>query len=292
MGKNLAAKFLEYARQNGADNLIIAGEPEAMTLDYYRPGETAQRLNLPRRLEAEFLAGLRRLLSIRPAELPNQTYRKLSFPTGELNIEVTIRPTEKQETIAIKFLNRSPKLWRLGQLGLKYADRKRVEAALRRSGLILIAGPAGSGKSATLYALLLALNSSAANLYLLSERPLFDIPGVNTLKPTAANWSSLLRHDSDMILADDLKDDSDLAGAARAAATGRLVIATITADGLIAAQKQWETLDLPKHLKNSSLRMIISQRLAKLERPPHKRGPADRQVIGRFEVWTPTGNAK
>ena len=150
--------------------------------------------------------------------------------------------------------------------------------------MIIVASPPGGGKSSTLYALLTAINDPAKNIYLLAKNPPYIIPGINLLDPTPNNWERIRKHDAEIILVDGLDEDWVLAQALATAATGRLVIGTLTAASGAEALKNLNRRIKPEELKTVNLKMIISQRLIKLKRPPNKQGARDRQTIGSFAL--------
>jgi len=196
---------------------------------------------------------------------------------------LTILPAENNERIIINLINRPKRLFRLNQLGLQTADLRDLKKILKlRSGLIIISSPPGGGKSATLYSLLNALKPPELNIYLLSASEL-DLPGINQIKPSALNWEKINNHDSDIIGVDDLNEDWVLTNAFKAAAAGRLVLGTMTAENVQEVQTKINQIKLPVKLKMASLRIIINQRLAKLKRPQPK-SKDKRTEIGLFEI--------
>lgn len=284
MGKKIIANFFNYAIQEGVNNLVIASRPNHVSLDYHFPGGERRNFVLPKKLEQNFLANLRQILAIAPGELITQKYCKIYDKNHHLAFYLTILPDDAGEKIIINIVNRPTKLWRLGQLGLRAADLRELKTALNaRSGLIIISSPPNNGKSATLYSLLSAINDPSLNIYLFSQHPELEISGVNPLAPTAANWEKVLQHDSEVIVADDLNEDWALKNALRAAATGRLVLGTLT------AASSWEVLakilkiELPLKLKLDNLKMIVSQRLANLKRAERKTAKKERRAINLKE---------
>jgi type II secretory ATPase GspE/PulE/Tfp pilus assembly ATPase PilB-like protein len=286
MSQKIITNLLNYAHQAGVSDLVITSQPEQIALDCYLPAGAQRHLTLPKKLEQEFFHNLRQILQIAPGELISRQYRQVATTAGEINLYLTILPDGNEEKIILNIINRPPQLWRLNQLGLRYADLRAVKKILSQpAGLVLITSPAGQGKSSTLYALLLELNDPSANIYLLAQHPPFTIPGVNLLNPTPANWERVRQHDSNIIFADSLDSAGALARAVNLAATGRLVIGTLTASDQRAALQQLDQLDLPKSLKSANLKMIISQKLSKLSRPANKQSASDRQLIGSFTLW-------
>jgi len=286
MSKKIITSFFAYAAKNGAKNLVISGQANDIFLDCHLPGGQTSRLVLPRKLKQEFFANLRQIMTIAPGELFTRKYQKINDKNGAWKYYLTVLPEGQNEKIIISLVNQPKKAWRLNQLGLKANDLKEVKKVInRRCGLIIISSPPNSGKSTTLYSLLPLLNQPTVSIYALDQDPIASFPGLNSLAPTPANWEKILQHDSDIILADDLDQDWSLAQACRAAASGRLVLGTLTADSPLAVLEKISALKLPKKFQSDNLKLIINQRLVDLPRPAYKNKPHDRRLIGSFKLF-------
>ena len=285
MSKKIITSLFAYAAKAGAKNLVISGQADGISLDCHLPDGKTQRLVLPKKLEQEFFANLRQIMAIAPGELFARKYQKISDKKGDWKYYLTILPEGENEKIIISLVSQPQKAWRLNQLGLQAADLKKLKKIVsRRSGLIIVSSPPNSGKSTTLYSLLPLLNSPAVNIYALDDNPNNNFPGVNRLAPTKTNWDKILQHDSDIILADGLEPGWALTNALRAAASGRLVIGTLTADSPLKVLEKIAALPLSNRLKLDNLKLIVNQRLVSLKRPARKNGAPDRQLIGSFKL--------
>lgn len=286
MSKKIITSLFAYATKNGAKNLVISGQANEISLDCHLPGGQTSRLILPKKLKQEFFANLRQIMTIAPGELFARKYQKINDKNGAWKYYLTVLPEGQNEKIIISLVNQPKKAWRLNQLGLKADDLKEVKKITnQRSGLIIVSSPPNSGKSTTLYSLLPLLNRSTVNIYALDQDPAASFPGLNSLAPTPTNWEKILQHDSDIILADDLDQDWALSQAFRAAASGRLVLGTLTADSPLAVLEKIAALKLPKKFQSDNLKLIINQRLVNLHRPTYKNKPHDRQLIGSFKLF-------
>lgn len=285
MSKKIITSLFAYAAQTGAKNLVISGQADKISLDCHLPNGQTKRLSLPKKLEREFFANLQQIMSIAPGELFAHKYQKITDKKGDWKYYLTVLPEGKQEKIIISLVSQPKKDWRLSQLGLKTADLKEIKNMIsRRSGLIIVSSPPNHGKSTTLYSLLPLLNHSAVNIYALDNNTPTNYPGLNQLAATKINWEKILQHDSDIIFADDLNEDWSLANALRAAASGRLVLGTITAETPLTVLEKIAALNLPNKLKLENLKLIINQRLVNLKRPASKNKLNDRQLIGSFKL--------
>ncbi|MFA5184326.1 MAG: ATPase, T2SS/T4P/T4SS family [Patescibacteria group bacterium] len=285
MSQKIVANLFNYAIAAGAEHLVIGNKHDRISLDCHFPDDTTRALALPKKLEQEFFTNLQRILAIAPGDLLSHEYRKAGNKEGRWHYYLTVVPDGQGEKIIISLINQDNRRWRLSQLGLQKNDQKTLDKITRwRSGLIIVSSPPQSGKSATLYSLLDLWDRQTMNIYALDDNLPADLPGVNVLAPRAANWEKILHHDSDIILADDLDDEEALKNALRAAASGRLVLGTMTAISSLAVLARIQSLKLPRRLKFDSLRLIINQRLAKLKSSRAKTAWLGRKQIGLFEL--------
>lgn len=293
MSKKTITRLFRFARHQGAQALTIENQSDRLSLDYHFPGGERQTFSLPKKLEKELMADLRQLLKVAPGELAVRKYCKITDKNHSDTFHISILPGEFGEKIMISQTAKEARVWRLKQLGATPLIRKSLQASLKmKSGLILIGGPALSGKSATFQALLRELNRNDKSVYLLGEEAGEDLDGLNVLPLTAVNWDRIMHHDSEIIAVSDLDDPSDLRHALIAAGTGRLVLGVISADSV------WEILQnilsqpLPLKLKLDSLKIISNQRLVKMQRTKGKGRRGRRGEIALFELLKLTPRLK
>jgi len=284
MSSKIVANLLKLAVQEGASHLAITKQIDKVALDCHLLNGEIRSFTLPKKLEKTFFSSLESILSIAPGDLVTQKYCKLTDKNGSLKYYLSILPEKNGEKIIINLVKRPEKLYRLNQLGLQTADLQDLKKITRlRSGLIIVSSPPGQGKSATFYSLLLAVNNPKLNIYILDKNPDLDISGLNRLAPTAVNWEKVLHHDSEIIGADDLNEDWALKNALLAAASGRFVLGTLTADSAQEVVDKISQIKLPAKLKTENLRIIINQRLVNLKRPSTKTRN-QRKAIALFEI--------
>ncbi len=175
------------------------------------------------------------------------------------------------EKLSIRVLNKEAGASELTELGLSNKHLAMIDRALNKpSGMILICGPAGSGKTTSMYAMISAIDRFARNVItvedpieaVLSEtsqievNPKADITFASTLR-------SVLRQDPDVICVGEIRDEETAEIALRAAQTGHLVLATMHCEGNAAAIIRLLDLGVSPLLLASSLSLILSQRLVR-----------------------------
>lgn len=295
MNKKIISNLFNYAVREGAKSLVIEKIPEKISLNYHFTNGEERSFSLPKKLEQDLTLALRQILKLAPDELMTKRYCKIEDKNCQLNFYLTITPVASGERIVINIIPKSKQTWHLKQLGLQNNNLKTLKTALRRrSGLILISSPYGQGKGTTLGSLLQELNTPSRCLYFIGANPEYKVDGINNLADTPNNWQKVLNSDSDVI-ALEINTEEDFKRATLAAATGRLVIATITANSVWEVMLAYLKLKLPLKLKLDTLKLILNQRVFPLKRTPKKTSRAQankRQTIGLFEIIELTANLK
>jgi type II secretory ATPase GspE/PulE/Tfp pilus assembly ATPase PilB-like protein len=163
-------------------------------------------------------------------------------------------------------------LFKLENLGLSAEESKVVNAIVERpTGLVMIVGPTGSGKTTTLYSLINTLNSTDRKIITLEDPVEYNIPGVVQIpvsgqlesKSFAEKLRSVLRLDPDVVMVGEIRDADTAKTALQAALTGHLVLSTFHADNAAAALTRMIDMVGVNPLFASSIRLIMSQRLVR-----------------------------
>ena len=186
-----------------------------------------------------------------------------------IDLRVSIIPTLHGEDIALRILSRDRNLFTLDNIGMTDGQLVRFESMLSGpSGLILITGPTGSGKTATLYAGLQRLNNGFRKINTIEDPIEFSIAGVRQSQVNPALdlgfndlLKSVLRQSPDVIMVGEIRDDETADIAVRAANSGSLVLATIHSPVASAAVHSLRSLGVHPHFIANSLRGVVSQRL-------------------------------
>jgi general secretion pathway protein E len=188
------------------------------------------------------------------------------------DIRVTLIPeAPRNEAAHLRLLTR-PEDWRhMEQLGMRPGQLEAVRKVMQwPHGLVLIAGPTGSGKTTSLYALT-DLEDLRGQVAAAIEDPIeFDLPLVRQLEvdekrgiTMKEGLRTLLRMDADVLMIGEIRDADSALVSARAALAGRLVLATIHARDAAAAVAAMRYLGVPSYVMASSLRMVIAQNLVR-----------------------------
>ena len=189
-----------------------------------------------------------------------------------VDIRVSIVPTEFGEKAVLRILDRNQLNLDLATLGMLPEQFEIFTKSISfPNGLILVTGPTGSGKTTTLYAALNQLRSESINISTVEDPIEYYLEGINQtqVKPAinltfAAMLRALLRQDPNVIMIGEIRDRETLDIALRAAMTGHLVLSTVHTNSALATIPRLLDMGAEPFLLASSLRLIVAQRLVRL----------------------------
>ncbi len=188
-----------------------------------------------------------------------------------IDVRFSTLPTKFWEKIVMRILRQDDSLTNLEALGLIDVNIAKVQEALKSTyGIMLVAGPTGSGKSTTLFGVLKHFNPLELNISTLEDPIEYNIDYVNQsqVRPDigytfASGLRTLLRQDPDIIMVGEIRDKETATLAVEAALTGHLVLSTIHTNSAAATIQRLINMDVEPFLLSSAMKMVISQRLWK-----------------------------
>ncbi|MCH2188675.1 GspE/PulE family protein [Candidatus Gracilibacteria bacterium] len=198
-------------------------------------------------------------------------YESEGKPDEQIDIRLSTLPTKYGEKVVMRILRQDASLTNLGALGLIDVNMKKVEEALKsKYGIMLVAGPTGSGKSTSLFGVLKHFNPLEYNISTLEDPIEYNIEYVNQsqVKPEigytfASGLRTLVRQDPDIIMVGEIRDTETAVLAVEAALTGHLVLSTIHTNSATATIQRLINMGVEPFLLASAMKMVISQRLGK-----------------------------
>ncbi|WVU09823.1 GspE/PulE family protein [Natranaerobius thermophilus JW/NM-WN-LF] len=198
---------------------------------------------------------------------------RCEFTSQEQNIDLraSALPTIFGEKIVIRLLYKEKIIFPLDKLGFKDKELSQYKAMLAdSSGMILVTGPTGCGKTTTLYSSLSWINSPEKNIITVEDPVEYQLPGVNQVEMNekagltfAIGLRSILRQDPDIIMIGEIRDLETARIAVRSSLTGHLVFSTLHTSNSIGALSRLIDMGIPMYLLNSSIKGILSQRLVR-----------------------------
>lgn len=210
-------------------------------------------------------------LKINVHDEPQDGRFTITLPEKEVEIRVSINPSEFGETIVLRVLDPEAIKVRLSELGFREDDLKIVEKELKKpNGMILNTGPTGSGKTTTLYAFLRHTHNSEIKTITIEDPIEYHLEGIEQTQvdPEAGytfvnGLRSLLRQDPDIILIGEVRDLETAEIAMHAALTGHLVFSTLHTNEAAGAIPRLIDLGLKPSVLAPAINLIIAQRLTR-----------------------------
>ncbi|MEY4744548.1 MAG: hypothetical protein RL272_493, partial [Candidatus Parcubacteria bacterium] len=190
---------------------------------------------------------------------------------ASVDMRVSVAPTVEGETIVIRLLSEYIRSFSMADLGLSGKDQAALEDAAKRPfGMILVAGPTGSGKTTTLYSIVKILNRPDRNVMTIEDPVEYKIKGVNQIQVNAkagltfANGlRSIVRQDPNVILVGEIRDTETAEIAVNAALTGHLLLSTVHANDASTVIPRLLDMGVEPFLLASTLEVIVAQRLVR-----------------------------
>jgi len=210
-------------------------------------------------------------LDIAERRRPQDGRAQLVVDGRPLEARVSVMPTLRGETVALRLLPRAEELLGLEELGLRAEDVATVNSAMARpQGLVLLTGPTGSGKTTTAYAALATTDGLGRNIRTLEDPVEVRWLGINQTQIDnrigvgfATGLRHLLRQDPDVLLVGEIRDRETAQLTVEAASTGHLVVATVHTNDAPSAVARMVDLGADRFLLSSALELVIAQRLVR-----------------------------
>ena len=271
-GEGGAAAFvksvLSYAARLGASDLHFEPAGGAFTIRLRVDGALRLLPALPGRAGPSVIAALKFMagLDIGQSRLPQDGRITLSGS----DMRLATLPTVQGECAVVRVLDAARRGLDLDSIGMPQPLRRAVETACSRSGLILVCGPTGSGKTTSLHAILRSIGTTTRKVVTVEDPVEYELPGavqVQARPETGLSFErtlrSFLRHDPDIILVGEIRDAGTARVAMQAALTGHLVLASLHCHDAAQAPLRLTGLGLESWLVGSALELTIAQRLVR-----------------------------
>ena len=233
-------------------------------------------------------------LDIAEKRLPQDGRFKVDLEEGSLDVRVSVIPTIQGESVVLRLLRQNKKLLTLQELGMSKENFDKYTKLIHKpSGIILVTGPTGSGKTTTLYASLSILKSTEKNIITIEDPVEYQLdfcrqiqvnPKVNLLFATGLR--SILRHDPDIIMVGEIRDRETAEIAIQAALTGHLVLSTLHTNDAASSITRLIDMGIEPFLIASCLNAVVAQRLVRTLCPKCKK-PIEEQTLKKLPFSIP-----
>ncbi|SDI92502.1 GspE/PulE family protein [Salimicrobium halophilum] len=266
-------QLLQAGVQLKASDIHVDPQEGKVLVRYRIDGMLRTERSLPKRIQNSLIARVKIManLNITENRLPQDGRIKTSVGSTPVDLRISIMPTVYGEKIVIRILDLGSVLNRLTELGFnKINYRRYLDLVERSSGLILLTGPTGSGKSSTLYASLNHLNTDEKNIVTIEDPVEYQLEGINQVQVNnrvgltfSHGLRSILRQDPDIVMVGEIRDSETAEIAVRASLTGHLVFSTLHTNSAIDSIPRLIDMDIEPYLVVSSLAGIVAQRLVR-----------------------------
>lgn len=269
----LVQALIEEAVYNQASDIHIEALDKKTRIRFRVLGELKTVAYLPKDFHEQIVNRIKVLSQLKLDETrkPQDGRIKVIVQGREIDLRIGTLPTATGEKVAIRILDPLVGLKKLEDLGMMDYTYEKVELGIKNPyGLILITGPTGSGKTTTLYAILLKLNKENVNIISLEDPVEYRIEGINQsqVRPEidysfATGLRQILRQDPDIILVGEIRDLETAELTIHASLTGHLVLSTLHTNTALGAITRLIDLGIERFLLPPTLKLIIAQRLVK-----------------------------
>lgn len=269
----LVNSIIERAILERASDIHIEPKEKELQVRMRIDGVLRKILTIPKNLQNSVISRLKIMSGMDIAErrVPQDGRFNVKNKKREFDLRVNSLPTVYGEKIVARLLDKRAGYLTPDSIGLMGDNLKKYQRAIHcNSGVILIAGPTGSGKSSTMNTMISQLNTEEVNVVTLEDPVEYNIDGVNQVQINektgmdfANGLRAILRQDPDIIAVGEIRDGETAQISMRAAITGHVVLSTIHTNDAVGTIERLEDIGVEPYLIATALRAVISQRLVR-----------------------------
>ncbi|OYV63425.1 MAG: hypothetical protein B7X03_01950 [Parcubacteria group bacterium 21-58-10] len=269
----IVSTILRYAIEGHSSDIHIEPSATKTRVRFRMDGKLHTSIELPAKVHEAVVARIKILSKLRLDEKrkPQDGRFSATVEKRRVDFRVSTFPTEYGEKVEMRILDRSTTTTTLESVGFNAAQLTEVRDMMKSPfGIILIAGPTGSGKSTTLFSMLSETDRETENVVSLEDPVEYEIPGVSQsqVRPEigydfANGLRSILRQDPDIIMVGEIRDKETAVLAVQAALTGHLVFSTIHTNSAVGAIPRLIDMGVDPFLIAPTLVAVIGQRLVR-----------------------------
>ncbi|MDY6862671.1 MAG: ATPase, T2SS/T4P/T4SS family [Thermodesulfobacteriota bacterium] len=270
-------KLVNYIIANAVDkrasDIHIEPSEDRVNIRYRIDGVLYDILTPPKYLQMAIVSRIKVVAQMDIAErrLPQDGRFTIRLGKQELDLRVSIIPTNFGEKVVMRILDKGSFLLGMEQLGLDKNELKVFKRAIGlTNGLILLTGPTGSGKSTTLYSSLNFIKSPEKNIVTIEDPVECQMKGVHQIQANpkigldfATGFRAILRQDPDIIMLGEIRDLETAEIAIRASLTGHLVFSTLHTNDAVGTIIRLINMGVEPFLVASGVRLALAQRLVR-----------------------------
>jgi len=269
----IVSVIIRHAVEARASDIHIETFGKESRVRYRVDGILHTSLALPKIIHNAIIARIKVLAKLKLDEtrIPQDGRVRLMVNNREIDFRVSTLPLASSEKVVMRILDVSRGAPSLEDLGFNKLALSRIGDGIKKtSGIFLVTGPTGSGKTTTLYALLNILNKEGVNISTLEDPIEYEMKGVNQsqVRPKigfsfANGLRSLLRQDPNIIMVGEIRDEETAELSINASLTGHLVLSTLHTNDALGAIFRLLDMKIERFLLSSTLKTVVAQRLAR-----------------------------
>jgi type IV pilus assembly protein PilB len=256
-----------------ASDVHLEPSDEHLRVRFRIDGALNDVLTLPMTMAAPLVSRIKILAGMNIVERRKAQDGQFAMTIDERDIDVRVSTmaTVFGEKCVLRILDKSRSLIRLGQLGMPEDTHAEFSKMVHSPfGMVICAGPTGSGKTTTLYATVTEIDERSRNIVTIEDPVEYVFPSINQIQTNdqagitfADGLRAILRQDPDVILVGEIRDQETARIAVQAALTGHFVMSSLHATDSVAALHRFLDMGIEAFLVSSSVLGIVSQRLVR-----------------------------
>ncbi|PKL40877.1 MAG: type II secretion system protein GspE [Spirochaetae bacterium HGW-Spirochaetae-1] len=267
----LVNTIIKQAVNERASDIHIEPFEKDLIVRFRIDGILYQQFTPPKKYQGAVISRIKIMANLNIAEnrLPQDGRIQLKISGKDIDIRVSIFPTHYGERVVLRLLNKTDMKFDLDSLGFSKRDLDVFNELIKKShGVILVTGPTGSGKSTTLYSVLVRLNTHDVNILTVEDPIEYQLHGIGQMqvKPKieltfSTGLRSILRQDPDIIMIGEIRDLETAEIAVQSALTGHQVFSTLHTNDAASGITRLLDMGIEPFLIASSVNAFLAQRL-------------------------------
>ena len=269
----LVQNLITEAVINRASDIHIRPHQNSIELFFRIDGMLVHQRSINKQLLPTIITRLKILggMDISERRVPQDGRSRVRYANKEIDLRLSIMPSIYGEDAVIRLLDSQFAMKHLEDLGYEGNDAERIRHLLsRNNGIFLITGPTGSGKSTTLYTVIEQIHNETINIITVEDPVEYHMDGITQIQINprtnytfARALKHILRHDPDVIMIGEIRDEETAKIAVESALTGHLVLSTLHTNSAATTITRFLEIGIEPYMLSSTLLGVLAQRLAR-----------------------------
>ena len=269
----LLQSVFEDAIQVNASDIHVEPDEKEVRIRFRLDGVLRVQTTADRRIAGAMVSRIKLMagLDISEKRMPQDGRASVRVRDKSIDVRISTMPVQYGESVVLRLLNQLTGILDLDRLGMPKNMLERFRRLIHQpTGMVLVTGPTGSGKTTTLYGALKELNRPEYKILTVEDPVEYRLPGINQVQVNpkieltfARVLRSMLRQDPDIILVGEMRDQETAEIGLRASMTGHMVLSTLHTNDAVSSALRLLDMGAEAYMVAASLRGIVSQRLVR-----------------------------